>query len=67
MPDDAVFCPTCETKMKTVQGASFLHENQLLYWRRKKCLNCGWLQKTVEVPAENLPFFHTAPSSKEMS
>lgn len=65
----ATHCNECDTdrKLKTVQGAPFIWERRVLYWRRKKCLDCGALQKTIEVPAESLPWFNTMPESRDMS
>ena len=64
---DACYCPTCEGKLKTVQGAPFIFEGHLLYWRRKKCLTCSYMLKTVEVPSSSLNKFHQIPDSKDMS
>lgn len=66
MSDDALNCPNCEVKMNVVQGAAFIHENVLCYWRRKRCRKCGRLEKTVEVPAGTLNLFQTKPDPKDM-
>ena len=66
--NDAVNCPEHDTqKMKIVQGAPFIHEGVLAYWRRKKCLKCGHIMKTVEVPADCVASFFTNPRTGEMS
>lgn len=64
----ATMCNECDSdnKLRTMQGAAFIHEGRMLYWRRKKCLDCGELQKTVEVPVESLSHFHTVPQNKDM-
>jgi hypothetical protein len=64
-----VNCNECDSwqKLRTVQGAPIIHEGRVVYWRRKKCRDCGALQKTIEVPLESVPHFHTIPASKDMS
>lgn len=64
---DAVNCPDCEDqKMGVMQGAPFIWQNFLCYWRRRKCPKCGHMHKTVEVPANALRDFHVNPESKDM-
>lgn len=68
--DDAINCPNPnhdDQKLSVSQGAPFIHEGVLCYWRRKKCPICGFMTKTVEVPAERLTGFHATPTSREMS
>lgn len=67
MSDDSLFCPDCETKLKVMQGASFVHEHLLCYWRRKKCLTCGYMMKTVEVPAASVHTIINEPDDKVMA
>lgn len=66
MCNDVYNCPECEAKLSVVQGAPFIHEGVLAYWRRKKCKTCGYLVKTVEVPATALNLFREIPAEKDM-
>ena len=72
MSDNAIHCPECQKedkqlKMGVIQGAAFIHENVVCYWRRRKCRRCGFTAKTVEAPADTLHLFLHEPQSKEMS
>lgn len=68
MRDDAVFADA-ETgrKLKVVQGAPFIHEGVMCYWRRKRDNETGELVWTVEVPAEALASFREIPAKQEMT
>ena len=67
--DDTLHCPECKEvrTMKVMQGSSFVHEKVLCYWRRKKCLFCGHIMKSVEVPADRLNNFYTMPQDEVMT
>ncbi len=68
MQTDAYFSPADESKkLKVMQGAPFIHEGVVCYWRRKKCPITGEIVRTVEVPVDCLDRFHTRPEAKDMS
>lgn len=68
MQTDAVFADAENgKKLKVVQGAPFIHEGVMCYWRRKRNPETGELIWTVEVPAEALHQFKTEPARTEMA
>ena len=49
----AIFCPECGSDNVIVSGNSKHHNDINIYVRRRKCLNCNYIFKTVEMLSED--------------